>query len=531
MTTLRVFILMLVFLSAPRASLAAADGGSSTDGILAALFMQWSDELQKGFGDQVEHATLTGQTSHLMTSPVWQSSWDAVNDDWNTAIRQQLHASGSAEKAKLGFSFRFDIDNPFAVAWAKERSASLVTQVTDETKAGLRTVIGQAFASRQPPRDLAKLIKPMIGLTEVSARAVLRQSLAQLEAGKTQAQVQRYAQQYSGRLLQARALTIARTETMAAQNAGTQASWLTAKAQGLIPPGMVRRWIIARGSDRTCPICTDFGAPENRETGLTDPFVSSEHGELMQPPAHPNCRCTVGLVSSVVARPIDPGAPAPTTSKPSSGTPAEPPAPPDSGSGGNGGGGDDEFEPVGTPVSAMLELQPKLLPEVTDTLAIVGRVHGLGDLQVADFAKASVRMMKAKKYKGEYNEEDNELGISKYDDEKRLTTGHEVGHLVDRRFFAPRLHGFASQNASPILDRVMGAIDKSEPIEHLKALGAKSTVRVRLKPKGSVILDVDQGHVEYLLRGRERFARAYAQYIALRGRDANLSAEDRKSVV
>ena len=35
---------------------------------------------------------------------------------------------------------------------------------------------------------------------------------------------------------------------------------------------------------------------DGQEVGLSEPFLTGEGEEVMYPPAHPNCRCSIGLV-------------------------------------------------------------------------------------------------------------------------------------------------------------------------------------------------------------------------------------------
>lgn len=180
--------------------------------------------------------------------------------------------------------------NPFAVRAAERQAARFVTAVSFETRQAIRAVITEAFKAQIPVRDAAKLVRPVIGLTKRQATAVVRQRQADLAAGMAAELAQARANRYAEKLLKQRALMIARTETIAASTQGQIALWQEAKGQGLLPPQTEAVWITT-DDDRTCPICIAFD-------GQTQPigaFFTVAEISVPGPPAHPNCRCALGL--------------------------------------------------------------------------------------------------------------------------------------------------------------------------------------------------------------------------------------------
>lgn len=178
----------------------------------------------------------------------------------------------------------FDIANPEAIAWAEQHAAELVTDVTMEARAAIRTVVTDAFDAGMPPRETAKLIRASIGLTERDAGAVMKRQLKMLADGVDPSVATAKAEKYAAKLLRRRAETIARTETMRASNEGQAQLWKQAREKGLLPATMKKVWI----AFDPCPIC----APLAGETVPVDATFSIGS----DPPAHPNCRCTVGLL-------------------------------------------------------------------------------------------------------------------------------------------------------------------------------------------------------------------------------------------
>ncbi len=224
-----------------------------------------------------------------------------------TATTRVVGAEG-LRAADIGLSF--DRTNPEAQRWAEERAATLVTQVTDNARQAIRGIVTQAFAEELPPRQAAKLVRSVIGLTDGQATAVtkLRARLATaapgslVKAGKvrirvpttgvTQTLMQRSVTSYAERLLRQRALTIAAHETLEASNAGQQQLWRQAVETGHLT-GEEQREPIITPDERLCPICA---ALEGQRRGLTEPFTLPDGTTKMHAPFHVGCRCSQGIV-------------------------------------------------------------------------------------------------------------------------------------------------------------------------------------------------------------------------------------------
>ena len=150
-------------------------------------------------------------------------------------------------------------------------------------------------------REMVTRISKVVGLDSRQARALTRfyeKSLADgraagLDYEEALAKADRLGDKYKKRLIRQRAVRIARTETVAASNAGRYLSWIEADAQGLLGSTSVKRWITAM-DERTCPICAPLN---NKEVPYKTNFST---GELM-PPVHPNCRCSAVIIPAEVS--------------------------------------------------------------------------------------------------------------------------------------------------------------------------------------------------------------------------------------
>ena len=185
--------------------------------------------------------------------------------------------------------FAFDGTNPEAVAWIRAHAAELVTAVTAETQAAIRAVIARSFEEGIAPRDAAKLIRSLVGLTERDALAVVNARGRWLGAGVAPDVAARRAEKYAGKLHRARALLIARTETINSSVAGQQELWRQAVEAGSLRRTMHKVWIVA-DDERLCDRCAPL---EGAHTPILEPF--KETG-TMGPTLHPACRCCTGLI-------------------------------------------------------------------------------------------------------------------------------------------------------------------------------------------------------------------------------------------
>src|SRR5262245_1682568 len=207
-------------------------------------------------------------------------------------VRQVITDTAEKTFTELAIDVSFTIVNPAAVRAAQTQGAALVTQVTRETQAAIRALVARAYQEGIPPRELAKLVESQIGLTTRQTQAALNYRATLADAGLTEEALAAKVDAYAAKLLHQRAELIARTETIAAANAGQRAAWETAAEQGLIDPDRTGRVWQAASDSRTCDVCD---ALDGQVVGFGEPFMTIDGEALDGPPAHPNCRCSVSL--------------------------------------------------------------------------------------------------------------------------------------------------------------------------------------------------------------------------------------------
>jgi phage portal protein BeeE len=235
-------------------------------------------------------ALAAGQTTLAETL----ANLDALGERLNGAVpilREGFLRGGQVAHNDLqarGLTLRFDLINPHAATWASAHGAELVTQVTEATRAGIRTLIEQAVREGRSPYETAKQIRDQVGLLERQQAAVEAKRAALEAAGVTGDTLEARVGRYAAAQLRQRAETIARTETLTATNQGQQALWGEAVSQGLLDRETTQRIWLAT-PDEILDECEEL---DGTLAGLDEPFA----GGIMAPPAHPNCVCSTALV-------------------------------------------------------------------------------------------------------------------------------------------------------------------------------------------------------------------------------------------
>lgn len=222
----------------------------------------------------------------------------------NAEARQALR-SGARAAAEIprqfGVAFGFDGKDPRAIAWARQRCGTLISQIESETLEAVRLIIADSLNSGIPLGPTADRLERIIGLHPRWQTAVdnsYRKDVARflqdglsLDVAQRRAQVN--AERYRTRLVRTRAKNIARTELAAAQNYGQYLTWIQASDKGLINIGKtMKEWVAGPSGWRGISVC-DICAPMD---GQKVPITSAFSNGVLMPPAHPNCRCRAILV-------------------------------------------------------------------------------------------------------------------------------------------------------------------------------------------------------------------------------------------
>lgn len=221
-------------------------------------------------------------------------------------------------------AMRFDIINPHTVQSVRQYGFNLIRQVTDDTRDGIRAIVSDAMQFGGHPEEQARQIRSLIGLTDKQANSVsnFRRLLEDRDVraldralrdkrfdgtlrsvlgdegidNLSKEQIDHMVERYSSRMLDFRANTIARTETINAARLGTQQAWVQSTESGLLERSKVRQGWMVTPDDRLCEYCQAVPGmnPDGVPLGQT---FATPLGPVDGPTLHPNCRCVVYLMA------------------------------------------------------------------------------------------------------------------------------------------------------------------------------------------------------------------------------------------
>ena len=200
--------------------------------------------------------------------------------------------------------WQFDADRHSVNAWCENEAAQFVTYVSDDQIKAIRFAVRRAATLNSLTVDnLARVIRPMVGLDYRQTVANMRHFETLLNDGKSLKQATESSIYYSARQSRYRAQRIARTELAYAYEQGAYEGTRQAQEAGLLGH-TVKVWCTA-DDERTCDIC---GSLEGTQIEMDEDFYYEDKHRQQSvrinprlkhktigkvPPAHPHCRCCV----------------------------------------------------------------------------------------------------------------------------------------------------------------------------------------------------------------------------------------------
>jgi hypothetical protein len=216
----------------------------------------------------------------------------AIGQGIETAADYQLEAMPPNINANL----RFDVSNPRTRTFLETRTASMVTRIETDTRMTIQGEITRAFTHAQTPRQVAERIKSSIGLIPAHETALDNYRASLEEAGDLSPdRIAELTDAYEARLLDYRAMNIARTETRMAVNHGQLAVWQAGADQGFIDRETAKKEWIVDGAP--CAVCEPM---DGIRVGLDEPWlVTYTNGQVQSvyipTESHPHCMCGMEL--------------------------------------------------------------------------------------------------------------------------------------------------------------------------------------------------------------------------------------------
>lgn len=182
-----------------------------------------------------------------------------------------MQTGGNAAYEILAVQGSFSVLNVKAVKAAEKFTANLVTNVTDKTKAGIRTYIKEGIKQGKSMPKIARELRPLVGLTKPQTESIINYRRLLEDKGLKAPAIDKKVQRYADKTHRKRMNDIARTETARAQNIGY--------CQGLGEVGVTQAEFHIAPTDA----CDDCIA----RNGTRYPVEEAE-GII---PVHPKCRC------------------------------------------------------------------------------------------------------------------------------------------------------------------------------------------------------------------------------------------------
>ena len=212
----------------------------------------WKDQAEAITYQELREAIKEG----LLTKAIFQE-WSKdysflVHNQLSFLWKDALTAGSMSQPITVGLaSYTFNVETPAIMAWIAEHSAEFVTASVIEQKEAIKALLARSVIEHHSVDELAKFIRPCIGLTKPQAKANLRyydsivKTLKEQHPRMKQDSIQRKAREaaakYAEKQHRQRALTIAMTEMASAYNKGADEGIRQAQNQNLIGKVM-KRW-------------------------------------------------------------------------------------------------------------------------------------------------------------------------------------------------------------------------------------------------------------------------------------------------
>lgn len=266
----------------------------------------WDDQKQALSYKEIRQAVLRGELDEDVFMEFTQDYSTFVDKEFSAVWMKALSAGAMAQPALLQLDkFYFETEAHGAAQWIASRGASFVTRSSEVQREAIRALLAQKMTEGHTVDELARLIRPCIGLTAQQSAATVRyyetvltsikDNHPRMKAEAARTKALESASRYAEKAHKYRAATIAQTELAFSFNQGADLGIRQAQHDGLLGP-MIKVWCTS-GDDAVCETCE---ALDGMEIGMDDSFSYTGRllfaGQKLLPPAHPRCGCTVEYV-------------------------------------------------------------------------------------------------------------------------------------------------------------------------------------------------------------------------------------------
>lgn len=262
----------------------------------------WKDQQNAITYQELRQAVREGVISDE-TLRLWQQDYSIIVKGrlsrlWTDAIS----AGQTGQPIMDGLAFELNMQRPGIVAWIKERGAEFVTACAQEQGEAMAALLSKKMKDSHTVDELARMIRPCVGLTEGQAVAnakyydnfveTLKKEHPRMSKESIRKKALDASTKYAERQHRERAMTIAQTESAFAYNRGADEGVRQAQEEKLL--GRCKKRWSTSGDDAVCAICATL---EGEEIEMDESFEFKGRmlfdGHKMLPPAHPRCACAV----------------------------------------------------------------------------------------------------------------------------------------------------------------------------------------------------------------------------------------------
>jgi len=255
----------------------------------------WNEQSAAITYADLREAVLSGDITQDQLE-LWQQDYARLVSDHFAPQWEKAMSTAATERTAQFPAFHYDPAIGAAQEYIQQHGAELVTRMTQVQRDALRAMIAQSAQYNSLTADeLARMMRPVIGLTEPQAKANLRYYAAvketllktnpnmRLETAEKRARDA--AAKYASRQNRERAFAIARTELATAYGRGAYYATKDAQERGYLGD-CTKTWLTAADGDRVCKVCR---AVDGETVNMNDLFSVG----VLTTPLHPCCRCSV----------------------------------------------------------------------------------------------------------------------------------------------------------------------------------------------------------------------------------------------
>lgn len=249
------------------------------------LARQWKQQQNAITYKELREAIFAGQLDQKHLTQ-WQQDYSQfVATHYAPLVEKAILTSSATLTAAYGGNL-IDPQSQTISNFIQSQGGKLIKEISTAQFNAINTLVRQASLTDSMTVDeLARAIRPCVGLTQRQAQAVKHYYDSMIDQGYSPAEARKKEAIYAERMHRRRAATIAQTEMAFAYNYGMDAVVRDNIKNGIYEPGVTKKWRTAY-DENVCDIC---GGIDGEEVGIDEPFSNG----YMLPPGHPNCRCAV----------------------------------------------------------------------------------------------------------------------------------------------------------------------------------------------------------------------------------------------